>query len=96
MDFDRRIGVCYGSAYCGSVKKTLFTVMNYMLPAEGILPIHCSANEGPDGDIALLLGLSGTGKTTLSADASRACWATTSTAGATPVRPTSKTAATPS
>jgi phosphoenolpyruvate carboxykinase (ATP) len=72
MDFDQRIGVVYGSAYCGSVKKTLFTVMNYMLPAEGILPIHCSANEGEKGDIALLLGLSGTGKTTLSADASRA------------------------
>jgi len=72
MDFDRRIGVVYGSAYCGSVKKLMFTVMNYFLPAEGILPLHCSANEGSAGDIALLLGLSGTGKTTLSADPSRA------------------------
>ncbi|MBD3366846.1 MAG: phosphoenolpyruvate carboxykinase (ATP) [Candidatus Eisenbacteria bacterium] len=72
MDFDRRIGVVYGSAYGGSVKKLIFTVMNYMLPGEGILPIHCSANEGANGDSALLLGLSGTGKTTLSADASRA------------------------
>ncbi len=72
VDFDRRIGVVYGSAYCGSCKKLLFTVMNYLLPAEGILPIHCSANEGKKGDIALLLGLSGTGKTTLSADKSRA------------------------
>ena len=72
MDFDRRIGVVYGSAYGGSIKKLIFTVMNYMLPAEGILPIHCSANEGPNGDSALLLGLSGTGKTTLSADPSRA------------------------
>ncbi|MCF7919160.1 MAG: phosphoenolpyruvate carboxykinase (ATP) [Candidatus Cloacimonetes bacterium] len=72
MDFDRRIGIVYGSAYCGSVKKLMFTVMNYYLPAEGILPLHCSANEGLDGDCALLLGLSGTGKTTLSADPSRA------------------------
>jgi len=70
-DFDRRIGIVYGSQYCGSCKKMLFTAMNYMLPAEGILPIHCSANEGPKGDIALLLGLSGTGKTTLSAVAER-------------------------
>ncbi|MBW1645086.1 MAG: phosphoenolpyruvate carboxykinase (ATP) [Deltaproteobacteria bacterium] len=72
MDFDRLIGIVYGSAYCGSIKKLMFTVMNYLLPAEGILPLHCSANEGPDGDIALLLGLSGTGKTTLSADPQRA------------------------
>jgi phosphoenolpyruvate carboxykinase (ATP) len=72
MDFDRRLGVVFGSAYCGSVKKLMFTVMNYELPAEGILPLHCSANEGPKGDIALLLGLSGTGKTTLSADPRRA------------------------
>ncbi len=72
MDFDRRIGVVYGSAYGGSIKKLIFTVMNYMLPGEGILPLHCSANEGSDGRSALLLGLSGTGKTTLSADASRA------------------------
>jgi phosphoenolpyruvate carboxykinase (ATP) len=72
MDFDRRLGVVYGSAYGGSVKKLMFTMMNYILPAEGILPLHCSANEGPNGDIALLLGLSGTGKTTLSADPRRA------------------------
>jgi phosphoenolpyruvate carboxykinase (ATP) len=72
MDFDRRMGVVHGSAYGGSVKKLIFTVMNYILPAEGILPIHCSANEGPEGDCALLLGLSGTGKTTLSADPRRA------------------------
>jgi len=72
MDFDRRLGVVFGSAYAGSVKKLMFSVMNYMLPGEGILPLHCSANEGPGGDIALLLGLSGTGKTSLSADPSRA------------------------
>jgi len=72
MDFDRRLGVVFGSAYGGSVKKLMFTVMNYVLPSIGVLPIHCSANEGPDGDTALLLGLSGTGKTTLSADSRRA------------------------
>jgi phosphoenolpyruvate carboxykinase (ATP) len=72
MDMDRRIGVVYGSAYCGSVKKHMFTVMNYLLPLEGILSLHCSANEGKNGDVALLLGLSGTGKTTLSADPRRA------------------------
>jgi phosphoenolpyruvate carboxykinase (ATP) len=72
VDLDRRRGVVFGSAYGGSVKKLMFTVMNYILPGEGILPLHCSANEGPDGDIALLLGLSGTGKTSLSADPRRA------------------------
>ncbi len=74
MDFDRRLGVIVGSAYCGSVKKLMFSVMNYMLPGEGILPLHCSANEGVDGDVALLLGLSGTGKTSLSADPTRALY----------------------
>ena len=72
IDFVNRLGVVFGSSYCGSVKKLMFTVMNYMLPAEGILPLHCSANEGKKGDIALFLGLSGTGKTSLSADPTRA------------------------
>ncbi|MEA3356239.1 MAG: phosphoenolpyruvate carboxykinase (ATP) [Candidatus Bipolaricaulota bacterium] len=71
MDFDRGLGIVYGSAYGGSVKKLMFTVMNYLLPGEGVLPLHCSANEGPNGDTAMLLGLSGTGKTTLSADPRR-------------------------
>lgn len=71
MDYDRRIGVIVGSAYLGSVKKLMFTVMNYYLPFEGVLPLHCSANEGDDGNSALILGLSGTGKTTLSADPAR-------------------------
>ncbi|MCX6553743.1 MAG: phosphoenolpyruvate carboxykinase (ATP) [Candidatus Aminicenantes bacterium] len=72
MDFVNRIGVVVGSAYMGSVKKLMFTVMNYLLPKAGILPLHASANEGRDGGIALFLGLSGTGKTTLSADPDRA------------------------
>ena len=74
MDFDRRLGVIVGSAYCGSVKKLMFSVMDYLLPLEGILPLHCSANEGLRGDVALLLGLSGTGKTSLSADPTRALY----------------------
>ena len=72
MDFERMMGVVYGSVYGGTVKKMLFTVMNYLTPDLGILPLHCSATEGPGGDCALLLGLSGTGKTTLSADPRRA------------------------
>jgi phosphoenolpyruvate carboxykinase (ATP) len=72
MDFVNRTGIIIGSAYGGSVKKLMFTVMNYLLPKAGILPLHASANEGPNGDIALFLGLSGTGKTTLSADPDRA------------------------
>jgi len=71
MDYDRRLGVIVGSAYLGSVKKLMFTVMNYYLPFEGVLPLHCSANEDKNGKSALLLGLSGTGKTTLSADPER-------------------------
>jgi len=72
MDFVGRVGIIIGSAYMGSVKKLMFTVMNYLLPKAGILPLHASANEGLDGGIALFLGLSGTGKTTLSADPDRA------------------------
>lgn len=72
MDFEKSMGIIIGSAYLGSAKKLMFTVMNYYLPRNGILPLHCSANESSEGDCALLLGLSGTGKTTLSADPSRA------------------------
>ncbi|MBN1541762.1 phosphoenolpyruvate carboxykinase (ATP) [candidate division KSB1 bacterium] len=72
MDFLNRLGLVFGSAYQGSVKKLAFTVMNYYLPQEGILPLHCSANESKEGSLALFLGLSGTGKTTLSADPHRA------------------------
>ncbi len=72
MDFHERIGLIYGSAYGGSVKKLIFTVMNFYLPLHNILPLHCSANENKNGETSLFLGLSGTGKTTLSADAQRA------------------------
>lgn len=71
MDFENYIGIVIGSAYLGTVKKLMFTVMNYLLPEEGILPLHSSANVGEADDPALLLGLSGTGKTTLSADPNR-------------------------
>lgn len=71
MDFVERLGIVYGSAYLGSVKKLMFTVMNFLLPEFGVLPIHGAANLGPHGDCALFLGLSGTGKTSLSTDPER-------------------------
>ncbi|MDJ0975286.1 MAG: phosphoenolpyruvate carboxykinase (ATP) [Planctomycetota bacterium] len=72
MDFKNRIGLVCGPAdYCGIVKKTMFTVMNYLLPDMGHMSMHCSANVGQRGDGAILFGLSGTGKTTLSADPHR-------------------------
>lgn len=72
MDFRNKIGLVLGRAdYCGVVKKTMFTVMNYLLPDMGEMSMHCSANVGQRGDTAILFGLSGTGKTTLSADPAR-------------------------
>jgi len=72
IDFKNRIGLVVGRAdYCGVVKKTMFTVMNYVLPEMGEMSMHCSANVGMGGDGAILFGLSGTGKTTLSADPDR-------------------------
>lgn len=71
MDFAHMRGLIFGTSYLGSVKKLLFTMMNVLLPEEGILPLHCAANRGERGDTALFLGLSGTGKTTLSTDPRR-------------------------
>jgi phosphoenolpyruvate carboxykinase (ATP) len=71
LNFDERLCIIGDTAYGGEIKKSIFTVLNYLLPLQGVMTMHCSANIGSDGDVALFFGLSGTGKTTLSTDPGR-------------------------
>jgi phosphoenolpyruvate carboxykinase (ATP) len=71
LDIERKLALVAGSGYAGEIKKSMFTIMNYLLPLKNVMTMHCSANASDDGQVALFFGLSGTGKTTLSADPAR-------------------------
>src|SRR5258708_14801904 len=71
VNFEKKVILIGGTAYAGEMKKSVFGLLNFILPPQGIMPMHCSANIGPVGDTAICFGLSGTGKTTLSADPNR-------------------------